>query len=100
MKRERMAPGALTAEERAKFPPLCPDFVIELRSPTDDLSALEGKMREYIENCTRLGWLTDPLGSQVFVYHPGAPVERLVAPDGVSADPVLPGFRLELDEIL
>ncbi len=92
--------AALTAEERTKFLPLCPDFVVELRSPTDSLSALQDMMREYMDNGARLGWLIDPLGDQVFVYRPGAPAERLEEPDGVSADPVLPGFRLELDEIL
>ena len=92
--------AALTAEERAKFLPLCPDFVIELRSPTDGLSALQDKMREYMENGAQLGWLIDLLGGQVFVYRPGAPVERLKEPESVSADPVLPGFRLELGEIL
>ena len=92
--------AALTAEERAKFLPLCPDFVIELRSPTDGLSALQDKMREYMENGAQLGWLIDPLGGQVFVYRPGAPVERLKEPESVPADPVLPGFRLELGEIL
>ncbi len=92
--------AALTAEERAKFLPLCPEFVVELRSPTDGVSALQDKMREYMENGAQLGWLIDPLGDQVFVYRSGAPVERLEAPDIVSADPVLPGFRLELDEIL
>ena len=98
VRHDRLA--ALTAEERAKFLPLCPDFVIELRSPTDGLSALQDKMREYMDNGTQLGWLIDPLGDQVFVYRPGAPVERLEEPDSVSADPLLPGFRLELDEIL
>ena len=92
--------AALTAEERAKLPPLCPDFVIELRSPTDSLSALQDKMREYMENGAQLGWLIDPLEEQVFVYRPGAPVERLEGPDSVSADPLLPGFRLELAGIL
>ena len=92
--------AALTAEERAKFLPLCPDFVIELRSLTDGLSALQDKMSEYMENGAQLGWLIDPLGGQVFVYRPGAPVERLEEPDSVSADPVLPGFRLELAELL
>ena len=92
--------AALTAEERAKFLPLCPDFVIELRSPSDGLSALQDKMHEYMENGAQLGWLIDPPAGQVFVYRPGAPVERLEAPDGISADPVLPGFRLELAEIL
>lgn len=92
--------ATLTAEERARFLPLCPDFVIELRSPSDSLSALRDKMREYMENGAQLGWLIDPLAGQVFVYRPGAPVERLEAPDGISADPVLPGFRLELGDIL
>ena len=92
--------ASLTAEERAKFLPLCPDFVIELRSPTDALSALQDKMHEYMDNGAQLGWLIDPLASQVFVYRPGAPVELLEEPNSVSADPVLPGFRLELAEIL
>ena len=92
--------AALTAEERAKFLPLCPDFVIELRAPTDGLSALQDKMSEYMENGAQLGWLIDPLGRQVFVYRPGAPAERLEEPDSVSTDPMLPGFRLELAELL
>ena len=95
----RDRPAALTAEERAKFLPLCPDFVIELRSPTDGLSALQDKMREYMENGAQLRWLVDPLGGHVFVYRPGAPVERLEAPKSASADPMLAGFRLELGEI-
>ena len=98
VRNDRLA--ALTSEERAKFLPLCPDFVIELRSVTDGLSALQEKMSEYMENGAQLGWLIDPLAGQVFVYRPGAPVERLEEPDNVSADPVLPGFRLELAEIL
>ena len=92
--------AALTAEQRAKLLPLCPDFVVELRSPTDGLSALQEKMCEYMDNGARLGWLIDPLGGQVFVYRPGSAVERLDKPDSVSADPLLPGFRLELGEIL
>ena len=95
--RARLA--SLTAEQRMKFLPLCPDFVIELRSPTDSLPVLQDKMREYVENGARLGWLVDPPGGQVFVYRPDAPVERLVEPDSVSADPVLRGFRLEMDEL-
>ena len=92
--------AALTGEQRERFIPLCPDFVVELRSPSDGLSPLHDKMREYIENGARLGWLIDPPGGQVFVYRPDAPPERLEAPAGVSADAVLPGFRLETDEIL
>ena len=101
--------AALTAEERAKFLPLCPDFVIELRSLTDGLSALQDKMREYMENGAQLGWLIDPVAGQVFVYRPGAPVERLEGagqrirrpraariPPGAGRDPVVAGFRLGL----
>ena len=92
--------ATLTDEQRERFVPLCPDFVVELRSPSDGLSAVHDKMREYMENGAQLGWLIDPVAGQVFVYRPGAPVERLEEPDSVSADPVLPGFRLELVEIL
>ena len=92
--------ATLTDEQRRKFVPLCPDFVVELRSPSDSLPALEDKMREYIDGGARLGWLIDPVGGQVFVYRPDSPPERLKVPAGVSADPVLPGFRLELDEVL
>jgi len=91
--------ASLTAEQRKRFLPLCPDFVVELRSPTDSLPLLQGKMREYMENGARLGWLIDPPGGQVFVYRPDSPVERLPGPDRVSADPLLPGFRLEMDEL-
>ncbi len=92
--------SALTDEERSSFPPLCPDFVVELRSPSDSLSALRDKMQEYIDNGARLGWLIDPAGGEVLVYRPGAPPERLEGPATVSADPVLSGFRLQMEEIL
>ena len=92
--------AVLTDEQRRKFVPLCPDFVVELRSPSDSLPALQDKMREYMDNGARLGWLIDPAGGQVFVHRPDAPPECPEAPSGVSADPVLPGFRLEMDEIL
>ena len=95
--RERFA--ALAVEQRTKFPPLCPDFVVELRSPTDGLPALRGKMHEYIANGTRLGWLIDPRERQVHVYRPESPVEVLHRPRRVSGDPLLPGFSLEMDEI-
>ena len=90
---------ALTAEQRAKFPPLCPDFVIELRSTTASLPALRSKMQEYIDNGVRLGWLIDPREEQVHVYHPESPVEILARPQSVSADPLLPGFSLDMADI-
>ncbi|MGO9275568.1 MAG: Uma2 family endonuclease [Terriglobia bacterium] len=86
-------------EERKKFLPLCPDFVIELKSPTDRLARLKSKMAEYIKNGARLGWLLDPDASQVFVYRPGRAVQVLDHPESVSGDPELPGFVLDLKEI-
>ena len=91
--------NALTHRQRSRFLPLCPDFVVELRSPTDSLAALRDKMREYIDNGARLGWLIDALRGEVFVYRPDAPVECLRAPEHVSAGPLMGGFRLERDEI-
>ena len=92
--------AVLTEEQRAGFIPLCPDFVVELRSSSDSLPVLQDKMREYMDNGARLGWLIDPSGGKVFVYRPDSAPEQLAAPASVSADPVLPGFRLEMDEIL
>ncbi|MEB3881829.1 Uma2 family endonuclease, partial [Lyngbya sp. CCY1209] len=71
---------ALTPEQRQGFAPLCPDFVVELRSPTDSLSKLQEKMREYLENGARLGWLIDPQNRRVEIYRPGQEVEVLDNP--------------------
>jgi Uma2 family endonuclease len=90
---------ALTAAERKRFPPLCPDFVIELRSDTDRLSTLQAKMQEYIDNGARLGWLIDPLEKTVWVYRPNAAVECLDNPESVNGDPVLAGFVLPLARV-
>ncbi|PYV32139.1 MAG: hypothetical protein DMG09_24805 [Acidobacteria bacterium] len=97
IRRERW--DALTTEERKKFPPLCPDFVIELRSDTDRLSTLQAKMQEYIDNGAQLGWLVDPLEKKVWIYRPNIPVECLDNPATVSGDPVVAGFILPLDMI-
>ena len=86
---------ALTEQEQEEFPPLCPDFVIELRSRSDSLPALQEKMREYLANGARLGWLIDPIERRVYVYRSGHEEIRLDDPESVSGDPVLPGFRLE-----
>lgn len=91
--------AALTAEQRDKFLPLCPDFALELRSPTDTLTALQAKMQEYLDNGARLGLLIDPMQRRVYVYRPQAPVECLENPDAVAGDPVLPGFILDLRDI-
>ena len=89
----------LTPKQWKKFLPLCPDFVVELRSETDRLPALRKKMAEYVANGTRLGWLIDPLEKQVFVYRPDAPVEHLENPATLSGEPVLAGFTLDLARV-
>ena len=91
---------ALSREERRKFPPICPDFVLELRSPTDTLKNLREKMVEYRENGARLGWLIDPINKQVEVYRLGQEVEVLKEPVTLSGEDVLPGFVLDLAGIL
>jgi len=89
---------ALTQEEREKFPPLCPDFVIELRSRTDTLKPLQEKMQEYLANGLRLGWLLDPQNNQVAIYRPSQPVELVSIPTVLSGEDILPGFELPLGE--
>lgn len=87
---------ALTAEQKEKFPPIAPDFVLELLSPTDDLSAAQAKMREYMDNQVRLGWLIDRKTHRVEVYRQVRAVEVLDAPDTLSGEDMLPGFVLDL----
>lgn len=89
----------LTQGERESFVPLCPDFVIELRSRTDRLKFLQEKMEEYIANGAVLGFLIDPKSKQVYVYRTNRPVERVDNPQTVLGDPELPGFVLDLTEI-
>ena len=89
----------LTPDQQAKFAPICPDFVIELRSPSDDLPIIQTKMSEYINNGARLGWLIDPQNRQVHIYRPNRPITILNAPTTISADPELPGFTLNLQTI-
>ena len=90
---------ALTPEQRSGFFHICPDFVTELRSDTDRLSVLQAKMQEYIDNGARLGWLIDPQDRTVYAYRPDQDVETLKNPEIVSADPILPGFTLDLTEV-
>ena len=92
--------GALTDAEREKFAPLCPDFVVELMSPTDRLEATQAKMEEYRTNGAALGWLIDRKNRQVHIYRPGEPPEVLDDPGSLSGDPILPGFVLTLGRIL
>lgn len=90
---------ALTQEQKQKFLPFCPDFVIELRSPSDSLRAVQAKMVEYMENGAQLGWLIDPEDRQVYVYRPQTEVEILENPTTLSGDPELPGLVIDLQEI-
>lgn len=90
---------ALALEQRKKFVPLAPDFVVELRSPTDRLSKLQEKMIEYRDNGVRLGWLINPQDKTVEIYRPERDVEILAAPQTISGEDVLPGFVLDLRSI-
>ena len=89
----------LTLRERKGFAPICPDFVVELRSETDRLSQLCRKMEEYIENGAAMGWLIDPLTRRVHIYRPDQKPFILENPETVSGDPLLPGFKLETAEL-
>ncbi|MEI8374689.1 MAG: Uma2 family endonuclease [Planctomycetota bacterium] len=91
--------NVLTAEQRKKFVPLCPDFVVELRSPTDSLNAVQEKMQEYLANGAAMGLLVDPEQKRVHVYWQDREVQILENQKSVACDPVLPGFALELREI-
>ena len=97
VKKSRLA--TLSPQQKKRFLPLCPDFVIELRSLTDSINALQDKMLEYIANGASLGWLIDPETKQVHVYQPDKPVFVLDDPACVSTDDVLKGFKLELSKI-
>ena len=90
---------ALTPEQRTKFPPLAPDFVIELRSATDRLPPLREKMEEYRSNGVRLGLLIDPQNQQVEIYRPGQDPEIRVSPTAIDCSEVMPGFILSMSEI-
>ncbi|NET90044.1 MAG: Uma2 family endonuclease [Kamptonema sp. SIO1D9] len=91
--------NSLTAEEQEKFLPLSPDFVIELRSPSDSLISLQEKMQEYLDNGTRLGWLINRQNRQIEIYRQGKEKEILTNPSSISGEEVLPGFVLNLDLI-
>jgi Uma2 family endonuclease len=90
---------ALTPEQRRGFPPICPDFVLELRSPTDRVTDLLAKMNAYIANGVRLGWLIDPETHTAYVFHPGQPVRIIEQASSLDGEAVLPGFVLDLEEI-
>lgn len=90
---------ALTPEQQAKFAPICPDFVVELMSPSDSLKVTQAKMQEYQDNGARLGWLINRHDREVEVYRIGKPKEVLQNPSSLSGEDVLPEFVLSLEEI-
>lgn len=97
VRRERLA--QLTADQKRKFLPLCPDFIIELRSSSDVLRTAQDKMGEWIANGVQLGWLIDLTERNVYIYRPDYAVEQLQNQMTISGEPVLPGFVLELSTI-
>jgi len=91
---------ALTPKEKRGFAPICPDFAVELCSPSDEPGDTAEKMQEYIDNGLRLGWLIDPDHGRVEIHRPGRPVEVLDRPTSLSGEDVLPGFTLDLKGVL
>jgi len=97
LRRERW--DALTGDQRRKFVPLCPDFVVELRSPSDDLAELQAKMDEYAGCGARLGWLIDVEAKRAWIYRAGRAVEAVENGQELNGDPELPGFVLDLSAL-
>jgi Uma2 family endonuclease len=91
--------NALSKADQNRFSPICPDFVVELRSQTDDLSKLEAKMERWIANGVQLGWLIDPENRTVSVYRPHEQPEILTYPTSVQGHGVMAGFELVLARI-
>ena len=91
--------NSLSAEQKTKFAPICPDFVVELRSPSDSLKVLQEKLQEYIDNGASLGWLIDRTTHQVYIYTPDSEIKCLDNPQAISGDPVLSSFILDLTKI-
>ncbi len=88
--------NSLDREQQDGFPPLCPDFALELRSKTDNMKPLREKMQEYLDNKMRLGWLIDTKNKIVEIYRPNQPLEVLKKPTTLSGENILPGFVLDL----
>ncbi len=91
---------AITDEEKEKFAPICPDFVIEIRSKSDSINLLKSKMDDWMSNGCRLAWMIDPFARTTVVYRPNA--EPVLHPftDILSGGNVLPGFELRLEDLL
>jgi Uma2 family endonuclease len=90
---------ALTPQQRETFPPICPDFVIELMSPSDTLKTVQAKMQEYVDNGAKLGWLINRKDRQVEIHRPDQDIGVLQSPSSLSGETILPGFILNLESI-
>jgi Uma2 family endonuclease len=88
-----------TREQKRKFPPLCPDFVVELLSPSDRLSKAKAKMQDWIDNGAQLGWLLDPDHRIAYIYRPGCTPDKLANPECLVGEGPVAGFVLKLGEI-
>jgi Uma2 family endonuclease len=92
--------NSLSQQQQQRFAPICPDFVVELRSASDNLQPLKDKMEEYMrEPGVQLGWLIDRKNKKVYIYCPGKPEESLNNPSSISGESVLPGFVLNMSKI-
>ncbi|UKO98163.1 Uma2 family endonuclease [Nostoc sp. UHCC 0870] len=91
--------NALSLEQREKFPPIAPDFVLELMSPSDSLSETQAKMQEYMNAGVKLGWLIDRKTRRIEIYRQGQPKEVLESPTNLSGEDILIGFTLDLQII-
>lgn len=91
--------NSLTQEQQRKFPPIAPDFVLELLSPTDSLEKTQAKMQEYLDNGVRLGWLIDRDNRTVEIYRIDRSVEQLTEPKQLFGEEVLPEFVLEMQDV-
>lgn len=91
--------NSLTDEQQKKYVPLCPDFVVELRSPTDRVAAIESRMREWLANNAQLGWLIDPQRKRAMIYRPGQEPETLLNPEMLHGEGPIAGFELKMQRL-
>lgn len=89
----------IAVEERKRFARICPDFVLELRSDSDQISTLKAKVQEFIDNGATLGMLIDPIEKRVYIYRPGNPVELQHRPNPLSAEPEMPGLHFDMSDV-
>lgn len=90
----------LTKEQQERFPPLCPDFVLELRSPSDEPKYLQGKMDAWIKNGCRLAWLIDPQQKKAFIFQPGVTTTEVSFTSSLVGEDVLPNFSFQLSKLI